>query len=260
MTIKTLRDNAPHLTKPPVIFGVTKTSFKVTWDALPRRAEVDHYVVEFDKGTRGTEWTTLKTAIEKVSRNKYQTEILDLEAGESYQIRIRAENEAGDGAPTHATTVTTFKEDTNVDITKLQNVTSTHLGEMELLEEKKWFLAKEWPWYFWVQLLLVVIGLAVSIANYFKFIAASPKDEYWINVLRDIEPIVATVLSAIQIYRVYLFFQEQEIFRFSISIIVAISNVLLTVALWLSQTSLSYLIFVFFAVMFIVEILQFFCG
>lgn len=68
------------------VIGIGKEKFTLEWKTLPAKGL--SYIVEFDEGTRGANWTQKVTIENTKERKKMKTEIDGLVPGQSYMVRI----------------------------------------------------------------------------------------------------------------------------------------------------------------------------
>jgi len=108
--VTTLKDGTPPTPRCVTVDEITKTSFRTSWEAAPKKFAVINYILECDNGTRGILWS-LASEARFYEKNKFLQPVPNLEAGKTYQVRLMYQNDAGNSSPSNATIVTTQLED-----------------------------------------------------------------------------------------------------------------------------------------------------
>lgn len=112
------------------ITKIGKKNFHVKWKAL--KDFKLQYKVECDLGTRGSSWEEVAQVSNKKKKN-LNVNVENLEPGRTYLVRVIVINEGKEGPPSRPVSVTTFQEDTLVDISLLSSRTSIELEEMVII-------------------------------------------------------------------------------------------------------------------------------
>ena len=111
------------------ITKIGKKNFFVKWKAL--KDSKLQYKVECDLGTRGSSWEEVAQVSDK--KKNLNVNVENLEPGRTYLVRVIVVNEGREGPPSRPVSVTTFQEDTIVDISLLSSRTSIELEEMVII-------------------------------------------------------------------------------------------------------------------------------
>jgi len=93
------------------------------------------YKIEFDRGTKGTQWKDITEIYEDEGRRKkdYCSFTLgDLNPGRKYLVRVGLFNERGELVPARPTPFSTFAEDTKISIDLLKKKSSRDLNKMNI--------------------------------------------------------------------------------------------------------------------------------